>query len=201
MLAVISEFFSEFAIVLGAQTLATAVLAYLAKSILSTWLTKAVEDHKAKLTTEVESFKSRLKLEGDMVLVRYGQLASERFTALKTIYRGLLELDRRIMYSAYAPLTSTPNTESDPKELLKRLDELNIEFEYNRIYLPEELVVLIRSFLKETWGFGISAQTGVTLAESGSDVGQLIERLKSNREKAITPLLSSIETECRKCLQ
>jgi hypothetical protein len=201
MLAVISEFFTEFAIVLGAQTLATAVLAYLAKSILSTWLTKAVEDHKAKLTAEVESFKSRLKLEGDMVLVRYGQLASERFTALKTIYRGLLELDRRIMHSAYAPLISTPNTESDPKELLRRLDELNIEFEYNRIYIPEELVVLIKSFLDETWGFGISAQTGVTLAASGSDVGQLIERLKSSRDKAITPLLRSIETECRKCLQ
>ena len=191
---IVRDFFDEFWSALGAQSLATILLGFLAKTLLTHLMSKDVEAHKARLSSETEAWKSRLKVDADMLLTRYSSLNAERFEAVKQIYRGFLDLDRLALHSTTAPFSGSSK---EPDSLLARLDEVELSFEYNKIFLPVPICITCRELLNSTYGYAIDSKTGASLGPRSDNVGDIIGRLQNQRQTVLTPLLKQLEEACR----
>lgn len=155
----------EILIALGGNATIIIVLAFLARSLVQTWLSKDVKRFEAGLTavasSELEHLKSELKAGADASLerlrmelpekavehqVRFAKLHERRAEAIQDLYSEIV--DTQLAAQRYVYVTGHDES-TRPREspvIHSKLVRLYALIERNRIYLPEHICSLLGAF-------------------------------------------------------
>jgi len=136
----------------GGSAALFAIMGWLAKSLLSQFLTKDIENHKAKLKyeSEIELTKFRNEIEKTAFehQIRFSKLHEKRAEVLASLYKLLVEsiwLTRSL--ASPAEWVGEPSKNEKYADAMNKLGEFFRFFDQHRIYIPENLCPLIDDFI------------------------------------------------------
>jgi hypothetical protein len=169
---------NEILIAFGGNAMLLAVLAYLARSLLQTWLTKDIKrfeaDLKATADSELERLKAELKAKGDIAIeelkshlqqaafehqVRFSKLHEKRAEIIAELYSRAIQV--RDLGERFVFQTGANEREGQYLEATKTISALYDFYERHRIYMPERVcrafqvfIVLLRAPMAEVNTYG-----------------------------------------------
>lgn len=214
----------EILISLGGNATTLIVLAFLARSLIQTWLAKDVKKFEAGLTTvansELERLKSELRAGADASLerlrvelqlkgmerqVRFSKLHERRAEAIEELYTRLVDTQ----FEARRYVLVTGHDESARAKtgsaIYDKLANLNFLIERNRIYLPENICGLLDAFQKELRRAVVAVQVYAPITypasqsiaeEKAREILKAVEAFEANIPRA----RKSLEEELRAIL-
>lgn len=191
----------EILTVVGSSAVAICAVAWLAKSIITHWLSKDVDLQKAKL-------KSVADMELERLRVRFSHLHEKRLDAIATLHVQLVDLFDSVE-SNVTPHQG-PGFHERRVERVKIFEILTADFLRNfkkqRLYLSKTLCDRLFGFVTELNRFNQTFQTEMNLASSpiprerhGNEQDVWIKSWTSFNEK-FPPVLDALETEFRRLL-
>lgn len=217
--------FQEVLIALGGNAALLAVLGFLARSLVQTWLAKDIKTFEQGLqnaaNSRLEHLKSELKSAGDVSIeqlksrlqqaasehqVRFAKLHEKRAQVIEDVYQRLVELEK-----SYGKFVIVDGYTTDPQKQQAARDGINqamydvaLLIEKHRIYLPADVCASLKAFLDIMWHNAINV--GVYGSISDPNPQTLQERLTAFREaydalqKEIPDARAKLEDEFRKLL-
>ena len=217
--------FQEVLIALGGNAALLAVLAFLARSLVQTWLAKDIKAFEQGLqnaaSSQLEHLKFELKSQGDASIeqlksslqqiaaehqVRFAWLHERRAKVIEDVYQRLVDLEK-----GYGKFVLVDGYETNPQKQQAARDSINqamydvaLLIEKHRIYLPADVCASLKAFLDVMWHNAINV--GVYGSISNPNPQTLQERLTAFREaydalqKEIPDARAKLENEFRKLL-
>jgi len=130
--------------IVSANTIVLAILAFLAKSIITHWLNKDVAKFKIeveqKAKESISSYQSELEKERIRLQVSYAGIFEKQANVIIELYKLLVKFDDSVDFATYS------DGDDDYKIFLDNWRSLVIHFEENRILIPESVDVFIENF-------------------------------------------------------
>ena len=179
-------------------------LAYLAKTLISSKLSKEAEAFKIELQgqtdVEIERLKSSLQIAATEHQIRFSKLHDRRALVIAKLYRLLLEAADAAKFFAAHP----DDKGSFKKEAIERHLELFRFFQINKIYLPSVVCALLENYesiLRRSVGFiriymSIENPNEQTIGEQNKVLQDAWQAL----EKEIPSIRIELEREFRQML-
>lgn len=135
-----------------------AILAYLSKSLLTTFLSKDLENHKTELKAKselaIEEFKSSLTLESQKRIIEYSSLHTKRAELVAELYGKLNELEGIIRRLQYEYMGREIREDLDQKYYKQKREEWELVDGIHSLTDSEgEKVKLLHNALMEFWPF------------------------------------------------
>ena len=133
---------------------ALAILGWLTKSLVGTWLSKDLERHKAQLSAENASASERLRHELSLIAqhrqIVFSKLHEKRAEAISKTYELLTDAARLgSIYVSPIDYAGDPEKPEKFQSFATAYNEFSNYFEKSRIYLPEATCSLIEKLLDE----------------------------------------------------
>jgi hypothetical protein len=151
---------NQILIALGGPSVLLVVLAFLARSLLQTWLAKDIKRFESDLRNtadnKLEQLKQDLKYKGDASIeqlrselqqsatehqVRFSNLHEQRAQRIADLYGRIVE--QSVACRRYVVQLGTSNREEGYMELEKSFADMYLFFETSRVYLPEHICNLL----------------------------------------------------------
>ncbi len=136
--------------VITSNALLIGVLGYLSKSLITQWLNKDIEifksDINAKLTHELETYKSKLEKERITLQVAYSGIFSKQAESILDLYKKLVKLDDELRLAIHMM-----ETEFSDKYILNAIKswlEFDSFFNEHKILLPEDVASVVSQIQK-----------------------------------------------------
>ena len=128
---------------ISGNTILVAALAWLAKSVISGWLSKDLERHRFQLQREAETALTTTRHELGMVAQEHALKATElqtrRAAVIAEIYGLLADVEwEASMYVSLADLTGADSNDEQYAKVKEKVEQFYRYFNRNRIYLPED---------------------------------------------------------------
>ncbi|PIP82042.1 MAG: hypothetical protein COR54_16880 [Elusimicrobia bacterium CG22_combo_CG10-13_8_21_14_all_63_91] len=145
---------TQILVAFGASSVALAVMAWLAKSLVSHLLDKDVEKHRLALQSENERMLTLHKAELDRASeehrIRFGQLHAKVFVTIARLYRLIVQAHRSVQnYVKPFVMSGEPSEEDRGKKAADCLNALQEFFQEHEIYLEQELAEQVDKFICE----------------------------------------------------
>jgi len=135
---------------LGGGGIVLAAAAWLVRTALDHALARDAEDFKARLKAEAEVEVERLKSSLEMIAyehqVRFSSLHAKRAEAIAEIYFQMVEVEQHGRKFVYADVFDETRKQAY-SETMNRLVEFFFFLEKRRIYLPENVCILMQRFV------------------------------------------------------
>jgi hypothetical protein len=198
--------FWAFAERIGSSALLIGALAWLARSLISHFLTKDVEKFKDQISAASELEKEKLRNDLRKIAyeheVTFSKLHTERAEIIKMTHSLLVDVIEALDSMLF--LSGTPDEEviaRDRTDKAKRAHDALVEYHNkNRIFLPSELARQISTLISELGTAYVSHRSGIT---QPGPAGIPPERGAANRKRlreAATNLGDELENEFRRLL-
>lgn len=131
----------------------TAVLYFLIRSLLTHWLAKDIDAHKAKLQREsetgLENMRAAIKRLETEHQVKFSQLQTKRFDVLESIHSRLVEIFLAVekLVTMHQGPEFHDVRHKNAQKALRLAKEFCLAFEKQRIYVSEDLAKKIDEFV------------------------------------------------------
>jgi len=147
----LGEFLKQFLLTLGGTAVAVAAVAWLARSIVTQWLSKDVEAYKTRLKAEsdvaLERVRSDLQIAAARRSIEFSRIHEKRLEIISELAGKISAFHERV--SAYVSTwewAGAPSKEERRKLVRDALAELNKYFIPRRFFLPKRTIEKIDAF-------------------------------------------------------
>jgi hypothetical protein len=198
--------FDNVLIVLGGNATVLAVLAFLARSLVQTWLAKDVKRFETNLqssaTSELERLKSDLKAKGGIAIeelksrlqlatiehqVRFSKLHEARAQIIADLYKRIAE--QSVACQRYVYQLTESNRQERFIELEKGFSDFYLFSETSRIYLPEHVYGLLEKLISTI------RNPAVDVFVYGGTDNHANEAVQEERKRAFVEAFKAFEAE------
>jgi hypothetical protein len=205
----LNEFLRQLALTLGGTAIAVAAMAWLARSVITQWLSKDIEAHKAKLKAEADVSLERLRSELQITAARrnieYARIHEKRLEIISELAGKLDAFHQRVdAYVSIVEWADTPSKEERRKLAADAFGDFNKYFRPRRFFLPEHTVKKIEDFRAALYKISIEFMLYVEQgreyrSDATKDIDVWSEASKYTTEEA-PKLIKELEDDFRKIL-
>jgi hypothetical protein len=147
----LGEFFKQFLLTLGGTAVAVAGVAWLARSIVTNWLSKDVEAYKTRLKAEsdlaLERVRSDLQIAAARRNIEYSRIHEKRLEIISELAGKISAVRERVLaYVSMWEWAGAPTKAERRKLVRDALAELNECFVPRRFFLPKRTTDKIEAF-------------------------------------------------------
>jgi hypothetical protein len=199
------EVLKQIGIILGGTTIAVAAVAWLARTIVTHFLSKDVEKYKQQLqdahARAIEQLRNDLKMQALEHEVRFRKMHERQAEIISEVYAGLREL-HHACHSFVNPFDSVgePDKEGKHKIVVETSRKFYDKFDPARLYLPPDISAQIDSFFEELAKITNDFARGLRDEKRGGEsVDHWSKGWKAVDEKA-RPLFEQIRAEFQRII-
>jgi len=166
------------------NALALAVLGWLARSLVGTFLSKDLEKHRAALSAANETASERLRHELSLIAqersIVFSSLHQRRADAIAGIYERIVEAARKgASYASPIEFAGEPTKHEKYSAFVDSYNDLVGFFGKNRIYVPKATCVKIDALVDQIKGAAIEMNVYMSRPNEGLDREGQIAKLEA----------------------